>query len=127
MRRYALPRVFENLRISVLILITFISSLFAPLVFLAGFWGALIGIILWGIGIGSQETVMKALVAIFVAPNKRASAYGLLNFVFGSLWFIGSALMGILYDYSPLYVVLFSLFTQLASLPLLFWVKRQKM
>jgi predicted MFS family arabinose efflux permease len=119
-------RIFDIKGISVLILITALSSLFAPLVFLTGFCGSLIGIILWGIGIGSQETVMKALVAIFVAPSKRASAYGLLNFVFGALWFVGSASMGVLYDYSPIYVVLFSLFTQMASLPLLFWVKRQK-
>jgi MFS family permease len=119
-------RIFDVKGISIFILITAISSLFAPLVFLTGFWGALLGMLLWGIGIGSQETIMKAIVAIFVAPTKRASAYGLLNFIFGTLWFLGSATMGFLYDVSPLYVVFFSLITQMSSLPLLFWVKRQK-
>jgi MFS family permease len=118
--------IFDRKGISVLIFVTAISSLFAPLVFLSSFWGILIGMILWGIGIGSQESIMKAMVANFVSPSKRASAYGLLNLVFGTLWFLGSASMGILYDLSPLYVVLFSLLTQITSLPLLFWVKRKK-
>ncbi len=116
-------RIFDIKGIATLIWVTALSSLFAPLVFLTGFWGSLLGIILWGIGIGSQETIMKAIVAIFVHPQKRASAYGLLNLIFGSLWFLGSSAMGFLYDLSPLYVVIFSLVTQMASLPLLFFVK----
>src|SRR6266568_8058137 len=45
-------RLFDRFGISVLIPLTVISALFSPLVFLGGFWAALIGMILWGLGIG---------------------------------------------------------------------------
>ena len=72
--------------------------LFAPLVFLGGFYLPLIGMILWGIGMGSQASIMRAVVANMVQMNKRGTAYGILNIWFGIFWFLGSVLMGFLYN-----------------------------
>ncbi len=56
-------RLYDTKGFSVLIFATAIASLFAPLVFLDSFYFALIGMILWGIGLGTQESIMRAVVA----------------------------------------------------------------
>ncbi len=65
--------------------------------------------VLWGIGMGAQESILKAVVAGMVAPERRGSAYGIFNTGYGLAWFLGSALMGILYDFSLTALVIFSL------------------
>lgn len=117
-------RLFDIKGFYILAIVTVISCLFAPLVFLGGFTWALIGMILWGIGMGSQESIMRAAVAYLIPPHKRGSAYGFLNLGFGTFWFIGSAIMGLLYDVSIIYLVVFSLLAQLASVPFFLSLKR---
>jgi len=53
------------------------------------------------------------------APDRRATAFGILNAVFGVAWFIGSAALGILYDQSVMAVAVLSLVLQLLAVPLL--------
>jgi predicted MFS family arabinose efflux permease len=55
---------------------------------------------------------MKAAVAGMVAPETRGFAFGLFTSVYGLAWFVGSALMGVLYDFSLTGLVLFSVVTQ---------------
>jgi MFS family permease len=116
-------RWYDKKGISVLAIITAFASLFAPLVFWGNFPIALLGMILWGIGIGSQESIMRAVVPSLAPPEKRASAYGVLNLFFGVFWALGSAIMGVFYDISFVYLVLFSIITQFASIPFLLKVK----
>jgi len=117
-------RWFDRKGLPILIISTLISAFFAPLVFLGGFYGSLAGMALWGVGMGAQESIMRAAVAGMVSADKRGTAYGIFNTGYGVLWFVGSALMGIFYDVSLPGLVAFSMATQLAALPLLFWVKR---
>jgi MFS-type transporter involved in bile tolerance (Atg22 family) len=105
-------------------LAAFLSAWFAPLVFLGGQGAALAGIVLWGIGMGAQESILRAAVAGMVAADRRASAFGVFNAGYGVAWFLGSALMGVLYDLSLPALVGFSVAVQLASLPLLVFVRR---
>lgn len=116
-------RLYDKKGFSVIIFATLLASLFAPLVFLDNFYCALIGMLLWGIGLGSQESIMRAVVANFVQMNKRGTAYGILNIWFGVFWFLGSALMGFLYDISLVSLIIFSFLIQLAAIPLFFAVK----
>ncbi|KPJ67921.1 MAG: MFS transporter [Coxiella sp. DG_40] len=109
----------------VLILIIVMSSLFAPLVFLGGFYLACIGMILWGIGMGSQISIMRAIIANMIPMNKRGSAYGIFNAGYGIFWFLGSSLMGMLYGISITYLVIFSLVAQLSAIPLFLAVKQR--
>lgn len=83
-------RLYDTKGISIFIFATGLSSLFAPLVFTNEFYLALAGMILWGIGMGSQESVMRAVVATFVQMDKRATGYGMLNVWYGLFWFLGS-------------------------------------
>jgi MFS family permease len=119
-------RLYDKKGFSVLIFVTALSSFFVPLVFLDGFYYALAGMILWGIGIGAQESIMRAFIANLVKMSKRGTAYGLLNIWFGIFWFLGSALMGFLYDVSLISLIIFSFGIQLVAIPLLFAVKKAK-
>ena len=118
-------RLFDRIGISILIASAIISSLFVPLVFLGGFYFALLGMVLWGIGMGAQESIMRAAVAGMVSMDRRGSAYGIFNTGYGIFWFLGSALMGILYDISIPSLIVFSVVAQLASIPLLFLVRKK--
>lgn len=97
----------------------------APLVFFGGFAATLVGVVLWGIGMGAQESIMKAAVAAMSPAERRGTAFGLFNGYFGVFWFLGSALMGLLYDVSLPALIVFSIGVQLAALPLLYLVVRQ--
>jgi MFS family permease len=115
-------RLFDRAGLSILIVASLISSVFAPLVFLGGFYPALVGMALWGIGMGAQESVMRAAIAEMVPVNRRSTAYGIFNAGFGLFWFLGSALMGVLYDVSIPLLIGFSVAAQLASVPLFFLI-----
>jgi MFS family permease len=117
-------RLFDRAGLIVLAGAASLSALFAPLVFWGDFTGALLGMLLWGIGMGAQESIMRAAVAGMAPPNRRGTAYGIFNTGFGLCWFAGSALMGLLYDLSLPALILFSVLIQLAAIPLLIWVKR---
>jgi len=118
-------RLFDLRGIQIVIIAVALSSIFAPLVFLGGFALSLIGTALWGVGMGAHESVMRAAVAAMVQRDKRATAYGIFNTGYGLFWFLGSFLMGALYDFSMPYLIAFSMAAQLASVPLLLMVKRK--
>lgn len=57
--------------------------------------------------------------------DRRASAYGLFTAGYGVCWFIGSTIMGMLYDWSVTATIIFCVATQLAAVPMFFIVRRQ--
>lgn len=97
-----------------------------PLVFLGGFGPALVGAVLWGIGMGAQESIMKAAVVAMSPTSLRGTAFGVFNLSFGVFWFLGSATMGALYDYSIPVLVIFSVAVQILSLLLMAVVVRRQ-
>lgn len=109
-------RLYDRIGLKALMISTFISSFFAPLAFLSRSLPLIfLGITCWGIGMGAQESVVKAVIANLIAPEKRATAYGLFNAIFGLAWFAGSALMGFLYDFKIIFLVLFSVAAQVLA------------
>ena len=119
-------RLFDKIGLSIMIVAAVLSAFFAPLVFLGGFYSALVGIALWGIGLGAQESIMRAAIAGMSPIEKRGTAYGVFNTIFGVFWFIGSLTMGILYNISIVYLVIFSMVAQLASVPLFFLIRKSR-
>jgi MFS family permease len=119
-------RLFDRLGFIVLGGVALVSALFAPLVFLGNFSVAMLGMVLWGIGMGAQESIMRAAVAGMVPAARRGTAYGVFNSGYGLLWFAGSALMGVLYDVSLPALIAFSMGAQLLAVLVLFLVGRQR-
>jgi MFS-type transporter involved in bile tolerance (Atg22 family) len=91
---------------------------FAPFVFLGGPGLAIAGAVIWGIGMGWQESIMRSVIADLTPKEKRASSFGLFNMGYGVFWFAGSALIGLLYGTSVIAVVIFSVAAQLVAVPL---------
>jgi predicted MFS family arabinose efflux permease len=117
-------RLFDRFGFSLLVALTIAASLFAPLVFLGNFWTALVGAAIWGIGIGVHESVIPAAVAPMVSSERRASAFGLFTAGYGISWFLGSAIIGILYDISLAATIVFCIVCQLAAVPIFVAVGR---
>jgi len=116
-------RMFDRLGIGILIPLTLVSAVFAPLVFLGGFWPVIVGSALWGLGMGVHESIIPAAVATMVPRQRRPSAYGLFTAGYGVAWFAGSAVMGVLYDFSITAVVIFCVALQLAAVPIFLKVR----
>jgi len=117
--------IFDRLGFVTLALVSLLSALFAPLTFLGGVYAAMAGMALWGIGMGAQESILRAAVAAMISRDKRGTAYGVFNASYGLAWFLGSALMGALYDVSLSTLIAFSVAAQLCSVPLFLLVARK--
>ncbi len=98
---------------------TLISAPFAVFVFAFNFIPMLLlGIALWGVGMGAQESILKAAVTRMVPKQSRATGYGIFECSFGVFWFLGSWLLGVLYDVSIPAMVVVSVVAQLTAIPL---------
>lgn len=115
---------YDRRGLGVLLVGALLSIPVAPLVFFGNFEAALLAAVLWGVGMGMQESIMKAAVAALSPVERRATAFGTFNLSFGLFWFAGSALMGWLYGVSLMGLVVFSIAVQLLAVGLLAWVVR---
>jgi len=118
-------KLYDRAEIGVLIPLTAGAAVCAPLVFLGGMWPALGGMALWGIGMGVQESIVPAAVAPLVAPDRRASAYGLFTGIYGTGWLLGSVAIEALFSVSLGAVTVFAVACQVAALPFLFAARRR--
>lgn len=94
-------------------ILTFLS------VFLAFGYNPIAGIILFGIVMGMQESVIRAAVADIVKAEKRATAYGIFHSGVGFGFFIGGAFVGYFYEFSIDLVLLYSLIVELLAVAFL--------
>ena len=116
-------RLFDRFGMVMLSIGTLISMLSLPLGFLGGPTAAMAGVACWATGIGAQDAILRSGIAQVVSMNKRGSAFGAFNGVYGVMWFVGSAIMGVLYDHSIIAVVVFGLSLQLAAAAAFFWLR----
>ncbi|HEX6803235.1 MAG TPA: MFS transporter [Terriglobales bacterium] len=111
-------KLFDRVGIWVLVPLTLVSAASAPLAFRGSFGLALFGVALWGLGMGVHESIIPAAVATMVPPQRRASAYGIFTAGFGLAWFVGSVVIGKLYDISVTGLIIFSVIAQLLAIPI---------
>jgi predicted MFS family arabinose efflux permease len=64
---------------------------------------------------GVHESIIPAAVAPMAPAQRRATAYGIFTAAYGVFWFIGSAVIGVLYDVSLPSVVAFCIVTQFGA------------
>lgn len=101
-----------------LVLSTLLSVVFPFLIFMFNTSvPVLLGVAMWGIGMGAQESILKAAVATMVPKQSRATGYGIFECSFGLFWFIGSWIMGVLYDSSLPAMIAVSMLGQLLAIP----------
>ena len=72
-------RLFDKKGLIILIIISIMNIFIAPLSFSKHYYGALMGVIVWGAVMGIQDTVMRAAMANMIQVAKRGLAYGIFN------------------------------------------------
>jgi MFS family permease len=121
-----LGKLLDKVGLPILLVAFGVPAFFAPLVFLRGTSLELAGMILWGIGMGAQDSCLKAVLSAVVPWEKRSTAFGIFDTGFGIAWFAGSAIMGLLYDRSIPALVAFSVGLQVLALPVLVFGKKEE-
>lgn len=111
----AFGRWFDRAGMHTLAAAALLAAPFAPLVLLGGRGTAVAGLMLWGLGMGAQESALRAAVAGLAPAERRAAAYGVFHAGFGASWFLGSAAIGMLYGISRTAAAAFSVMAQLAA------------
>jgi len=117
-------RLFDRYDIRVLSCGILISLLALPLGFLGGASGIVASVACWATGLGAQDACLRSGIAQVVSMKKRGSAFGAFNAVYGVLWFLGSVIMGLLYDRSIVALVVFGSLAQLAAAGMFIWLRR---
>lgn len=116
---------FDKKGIKVLVWSTLISTPFAVFIFGVHSLPMLfLGIGLWGVGMGAQESILKAVITKMVPKMSRATGYGIFECSFGIFWFLGSWLMGMLYEVNIPSMIAVSVVAQLAAV--LLYMKADK-
>jgi len=121
-----LGRLFDRFGPNISLFAFLTSAVAAPFVFLGTSVAALIGMIFWGIGMSAQGSLFQAMLTGVIPPQKRSTAFGLFDTGYGIAWFIGSAVMGLLYERSVVALALFSVSLQLTALPFLFIANKKR-
>lgn len=115
---------FDKYGIWVLVFGILVTMFALPFGFLGGPGLAAAGVMCWAAGLGVQDATLRAGIAQAVSMNKRGHAFGTFNGVFGVMWFAGSAVMGALYNWSLVALVVFGMSFQIASAAVFVFVHR---
>jgi predicted MFS family arabinose efflux permease len=118
-------KLFDRYGIQILTFGLFVSLFALPLGFLGGPKGAVAAVACWAVGLGVQDATLRSGIAQVVSMNKRGTAFGAFNGIYGVAWFLGSATMGLLYDHSLLALVLFGMVAQ-ATAAIMFYRLRNR-
>ncbi len=110
-------KLFDRHGLWVLVPMTVVTAAYAPLAFLGGKAMSLAGVALWGLGMGVHESIVAAAVATMVPVSHRGSAYGVFTASYGTMWMLGSGLLGWLYDVSLVWLVVAAVVLELAAIP----------
>jgi MFS family permease len=117
-------RLFDRFGIQIIVIGIVVSLLTLPFGFLGGITGVYVSVACWATGLGVQDATLRSGISQVVSMNKRGTAFGTFNAVYGILWFVGSATMGLLYDFSLLALVVFGIIAQALAAIAFFWLRR---
>jgi MFS family permease len=100
-------RLYDRVGIVALVTIPLLTIPIPLLSFSYKYFNVVSGLILFGAVIGIQETLMRATIPDMTPMSRRGTAYGIFNTAYGLAWFFGSITMGVLYEISISYLVVF--------------------
>jgi MFS family permease len=108
-------RLFDRFGVRALAAGIVVTMLTLPFGFAGGVAGVFIASACWATGLGAQDACLRSGIAQVVSMNKRGSAFGAFNGVYGVAWFAGSVIMGMLYDHSIVALTVFGIVMQIAA------------
>lgn len=121
----AINNIYDKIGLISLIIILVLTSPVAFLAFSHRYTLALMSMIFWGAVMGIHETIMRAAIADLIQIERRGFAYSVFNTIYGGAWFLGSMLMGVLYDFSISYLIIFVVLMEIVSIPALLMVRNE--
>ena len=109
---------YDRWGMKVLVVSALFAAPFSFLIFLGHSAPALVvGVVMWGIGMGAQESILKAAVTDMTPKSARAPGFGAFSLAFGLAWFLGSWCLGALYDINLTLMASVSAACQLLAIP----------
>ncbi|MEM0140610.1 MAG: MFS transporter [Thermoplasmatales archaeon] len=118
-------RVMDRMGMKVIAPLIFVSAIGIPLVWFGNFQSAMVGIALWGLGTGVQESLIPAVLSKMIPISRRASAIGILTAAYGISLFVGGVIIGFLYIVGIRELVIFGMAAELAAIPVFLIVSRR--
>lgn len=117
-----LGRVFDREGVHIFLSIPIISLASVFLAFSNDPRIAVAGSLVWGAGIGLFEPLLQASIAESTSLERRGKVYGTLSAVDGTAWFLGSAMMSVLYDVSIGHILAYVVIIEAAALIAYLWL-----
>ena len=115
----------HNAGLNLLGVIPFVTLLMPLFAFSQNHIFVIIGVICWGIVMGIHETIMRSAIADITSLNKRGTGYGIFNTTYGLAVFLGSVLLGFLYDRSIAFVIAAIILIECLALIVFFYMRRE--
>ena len=109
-------RLYDKVGMKSLFLIPLLTIFISLLGFSSNYLSLILSAIFLGSVLGIHETIMRAAVADLTSIKHRGIAYGIFNTVYGLALFLGSLIIGFLYEISPTYLVLFVFLIEMISM-----------
>jgi MFS family permease len=88
-------------------------------------WLVIVGVVLWGAGMGIQESTMRAAVADIAPAGQRATAYGVFSVMVGIGGLVGGIMAGWLYGVSVAALIAYTCCVEAVALALMLRATRQ--
>jgi predicted MFS family arabinose efflux permease len=120
----AVGRAYDKIGLISLVVVPFLTIPIPFLAFSQSYTLAVISVLLWGTVMAVHETTMRAAIADITPVEHRGFAYGVFNTIYGASWFVGSALMGVLYDVASRYLISFVVVVEVVALLAFFLVRK---
>ncbi|RLE60310.1 MAG: MFS transporter [Thermoprotei archaeon] len=120
--------IYDKLGLKTLFLPFVVTIFVAPLALRGDFVSIILAAALFGLVLGTKESVYRAAIADLSPPEVRATAYGVLNTAIG----VGALIAGVVYGYiidiggGPMEALTVSLLGGIASIIFLFYVVKEK-
>lgn len=109
-------KTYDRVGLKSLLIVPLLTLVIPFLAFSQQYWLVLASVVLWGMVMAVQETIMRAGIADLISTRRRASAYGIFNTIYGAAWFVGSAMIGFLYDLKLAWLLAFVVLVEVAAL-----------
>jgi len=94
-------RLYDIVGFRILIIIPVMLVLASVCVFWGGGWGAIMGVVVWGVCMGVVEGPYRAMISDLSNPSRMSSSFGMFYVVHSGGIMLGSAIYGLLYDINP--------------------------
>ncbi len=115
-------KIYDKVGLTTLITIPLFTFPIPILAFSNNYYMVIISALLLGAVMGTHETIMRAAIANLSFVEHRGVAYGIFGTIYGIAWFMGSTIVGFVYNFSILDIIIFTATMEGISLIILFFL-----